>query len=574
MKKLCIVVIVMTCTCAMAFGANFSPTLLKLAAPQHIVYQFDGKPLTIPVTVTGVQANTIFTVFTKDKASTISKVTNGYLGWHYVNKVDTCVYVSGVYALDKGSNTVVWDGKNDDKAIVPAGEYTYYLWAYDGVNPKTLVTNYITWDHSTHSTFLTHDEKGIAKAQPVFYKANGTMKLTIGSDPMDSLLIETTKSATNRQFLINPYNNNDFFIHVLDKTRGEVCKYTWVPNGASTLVTEWGTNSGITYFHAGTDLTKGGGMAIVGEQIIVGLYDRDSSDANTVLCFLDINTGELNKKVDLSDRWFHLDDRTAGAQSGGGPGQVFQRNNMVFLSTFNACYREMIDPANEDVTEFVVWGNGNGDYVGDHNFDPTAAKPWVCFDYNVSPYAYTTHADANLFSTFGAYDMGAVSFGLIAPDGTGINYFALAGETAKFKQGLLFCDYGSAYDGAYTDNASAGTTVTGKGVWFIGHDSIKGVITNQVGVADAAPTVFTVAQNTPNPFNPATTINFSIPKAGKVTVDVFNAAGQKVDTIVNSQMTAGSHSVNWNAAKFSNGVYFCTVKTGSFSRTVKMTLLK
>ncbi len=575
MRKLFIFIVVMACTASLAFAANFTPTLLKISAPSTVLYNFDGKTLNIPVTITGTQANLIFTVFTKDKASTISKVKNGYLGWHYVNKIDTCVYVSGIYGFDKGTNAVIWDGKGDDKvSLVPAGEYTYYMWGYDGVGLKTMVTNYITWDHSTHSTFVTHDVNGTAKAQPIFYKANGAMKLTIGSDPMDSTLIETTKTPGGRQFLVDPSNYNNFFIHTLDKTRGKVSKYEWVPNGTPTLINTWGTDSGISYFHSGTTLTAGGGMAIVGDQIIVGLYDRDSSDANSVLCFLDIATGELNKKIDLSDRWFHLDDRTAGAQSGGGPGQVFQKNNMVFLSTFNACYREMIDPANEDEKEFVLWGNGNGDYVGDHNFEPTAAKPWVCFDYNVSPYAYTTHADANLFSTFGAYDMGAVSFGLIAPDGTGIGYFALAGETAKFKQGNLFVDYDSAYDGIYTDNASAGATVTGKGMWFIGHDSVKGIISNQVGVKDAAPAAFSVAQNTPNPFNPATTINFSIAKAGKVTVDVFNSAGQKVDTIVNSQMTAGSHSVNWNAAKFSAGVYFCTVKSGSFSKTVKMTFLK
>jgi len=129
----------------------------------------------------------------------------------------------------------------------------------------------------------------------------------------------------------------------------------------------------------------------------------------------------------------------------------------------------------------------------------------------------------------------------------------------------------------YTTN-NLNSTATAKAidstVWYVAHDSIKGIISNQVGVADAAPAAFAVAQNTPNPFNPTTTINFSIPKAGKVTVEVFNAAGQKVDTIVNSQMTAGSHSVNWNAAKFSAGVYFCTVKSGSFSKTVKMTFLK
>ena len=580
MKKTLVSIMLLAVFVSTAFGSAFSPNVLRFSAPQNIQYDFDGKNLNIPVTVSGAPVNALFFVFTKDKGESISAVTNGYLGWHYVNKIDTCLYVSGVNSFDIGSNVISWDGKDENGLPVTAGEYTYYLWGYDGVSQKTLVSNYILMDHSTHSTFVTHDENGDAKAQPIFYKANGTMKLVIGSDPMDSLLIETTSSIGNRQFLLNPDDHSTFFVHTLIQERGMVSKYSWVPNGESSLVSDWGTDDGISYFHsADTDLRKGGGMAIVDDKIIVGLYDRDSLDGNAVLCYLDKDDGELMETIDLTDRWYHLEDREeAGAQSGGGPGQVFARNKMVFLSTFNACYREMIDPSIEDTDEFVVWGNGNGDYTGDHNFEETSSKPWTCFDFNVSPYAYTTHADEHLFSSFGAYDMGAVSFGLIAPDGTGLGYFAFAGENANFKQGILYCDYGSAYDGVYTDNASAAAgeakPVTVPGVFFLGHDSIKGVIAKSPVAVEEAPAAFSVSQNSPNPFNPATAISFSIAEAGNVSIDVFNVAGQRVGTIANEFMDAGSHSVSWNASEFSAGVYFYTVNAGDISKTMKMTLLK
>ncbi|MHB9027532.1 MAG: T9SS type A sorting domain-containing protein [Candidatus Latescibacterota bacterium] len=573
-KKIIAVIMAATVLAAPAFCASFAPNVLKISAPLSIQYGFDGKDLNIPIEVTGTQASIMFLVFTKDKAASIGKVRNGYLGWHYVNKVDTCLYVSGAKAFAKGSGVISWDGKDENGGKVPAGEYTYYMWGYDNVNEKTMVTYKMTWSHSVHGIFETHDEKGVAKAQPNFYLHNGTQKWVIGTDPMDTTLVETTKSAGCRQFLLQPDDHKNFFLHTLLADKIQVSKWTWVPNGTSTPISDWGTESGLTYFHSGTKLTSGGGMAIVDDKIIVGVYDRDNPNANTALCYLDIEDGTLLRTIDLADRWFSLEDQAAGGQYCGGPGQVFAKNNMVFLSTFNACYREMINPAIEDTDEFVVWGNDNGDYTGDHNFEPTSPKKWVCFDFNVSPYAYTTHADEHLFSNFGAYDMGAVSFGLVAPDGTGLGYFAFAGETAKFKQGLLFCDYGSSYDGIYTDHASSGTTTTGKGIWFLGHDSIKGVISNQIGVKESAPAAFTVAQNTPNPFNPTTTISFTLAKAGKTTVEVFNAAGQKVDSILNANLNAGSHSVTWNAAKFSAGVYFYTVKGGNFSRTMKMTLLK
>ncbi|MHB9027533.1 MAG: T9SS type A sorting domain-containing protein [Candidatus Latescibacterota bacterium] len=581
MKKILAVLVVAAVFASSAFGIPFTPTVMKINAAPSIQYAFDGKTLNIPITVTGTQANILFLLFTKDKAETISKVKNGFMGWHYVNKIDTCVYVSGMKSYPVGSSTISWDGKDENGIQAPAGEYTYYMWGYDGVNSKTMAAWKMTWAHSTHPTFVTHDEKGVALAQPVFYNAAGTQKWTMGLDPLDSLLVETTSIAVPtgggiRQYLVQPDDYKYFFVDILEKTKGIIGKYERVPNGKSILVSGWGTNEGYSFFHSGTALNAGGGIAIVDDKIIKATYDRDNAAANTALYYLDWSDGSVIKQIDLADRWFSLEDQAAGGQYSGGPGQVFAKNKMVFLSTFNACYREMIDPSIEDTDEFVKWGNDNGDYVGDHNFDPGAKLKWVCFDYNVQPYAYTTHADANLFSSFGAYDMGAVSFGLIAPDGTGLGYYSYVGETAGYKQGNLYCDYGSAYDGIYTDIASSydKKKVAGIGTWFIGHDSIKGTIGTQIGVKDSAPATFAVAQNTPNPFNPSTTISFTLAKAGRTTVEVFNAAGQKVDTILNANLSAGSHSATWNASKRSAGVYFYTVKNGEFSKTMKMTLLK
>ena len=93
-------------------------------------------------------------------------------------------------------------------------------------------------------------------------------------------------------------------------------------------------------------------------------------------------------------------------------------------------------------------------------------------------------------------------------------------------------------------------------------------------VKNDKPTTFTLSQNTPNPFNPSTTIVFTLPSDGQVTVDIYNVAGQKVDTLIDDFMPAGSHSAVWDAADFPAGVYFYTVTAGEFTRTMKMTLLK
>ena len=234
----------------------------------------------------------------------------------------------------------------------------------------------------------------------------------------------------------------------------------------------------------------------------------------------------------------------------------------------------IVPTAGEDEEDWNRWVNSNGDYTGDHNFEEDSEKPWICHDYNVGPYKYQIHADANLFSVFPSFDMGALSFGMYAPDGTGLGYLAYSGETAGGKQSTTFLDEETAFDGMYMDNVSTEGDWSGPvGIWFLGHDSIRGIISDQVGV-DEAPSAYAVAQNAPNPFNPTTAISFTIADAGNVSIDVFNVAGQKVDTIASEFMSAGSHSVTWNATGFSAGVYFYTVKSGDFSKTMKMTLLK
>jgi hypothetical protein len=86
---------------------------------------------------------------------------------------------------------------------------------------------------------------------------------------------------------------------------------------------------------------------------------------------------------------------------------------------------------------------------------------------------------------------------------------------------------------------------------------------------------FSVSQNYPNPFNPVTKISFNIPEAGKVKLNVYNVLGNEVATLVNNEMNAGSHSVTFNAADLSSGVYYYRIEAeGKFVETKQMILLK
>ncbi len=93
------------------------------------------------------------------------------------------------------------------------------------------------------------------------------------------------------------------------------------------------------------------------------------------------------------------------------------------------------------------------------------------------------------------------------------------------------------------------------------------------------PTEFALAQNYPNPFNPTTTISFSLPTPGAVSLEVFNVLGQKVTTLVDGDMAAGIHSIEWDGKNsagvgVSSGVYFYRIATDNFVDTKKMMMLK
>jgi len=80
--------------------------------------------------------------------------------------------------------------------------------------------------------------------------------------------------------------------------------------------------------------------------------------------------------------------------------------------------------------------------------------------------------------------------------------------------------------------------------------------------------------NYPNPFNPVTTISFWLPETGRLKLDVFAVTGAKVATLADGVLSAGEHSVTWNASGFPSGVYFYRLRAGEFTGTGKMLLVK
>jgi Secretion system C-terminal sorting domain/CARDB len=90
----------------------------------------------------------------------------------------------------------------------------------------------------------------------------------------------------------------------------------------------------------------------------------------------------------------------------------------------------------------------------------------------------------------------------------------------------------------------------------------------------SVPNYYALGQNYPNPFNPSTKIQYAIPKAGDVQLTVYDILGRQVATLVNEFKNPGVYTVDFNASALSSGVYFYKIKSGSYTDTKKMLLVK
>jgi hypothetical protein len=109
-------------------------------------------------------------------------------------------------------------------------------------------------------------------------------------------------------------------------------------------------------------------------------------------------------------------------------------------------------------------------------------------------------------------------------------------------------------------------------------DNLGDIITSVKDV-NLSPAKFSLSQSFPNPFNPETRIQFSLPEKGYVRLNVYNMLGQLVAVLVNEELSAGTKEVVWNSKDqnghgVTSGVYFYRLETPQGAITKKMTLVK
>src|SRR5690606_17216972 len=109
-----------------------------------------------------------------------------------------------------------------------------------------------------------------------------------------------------------------------------------------------------------------------------------------------------------------------------------------------------------------------------------------------------------------------------------------------------------------------------KGFNVLGASSVMGIQDD----IDLPPDKYILYQSFPNPFNPETTIRFSLPHGSITSLKIYDILGREIASLINEYKTAGNYSVKFNGSKFASGIYFYRLQAGSFTETKKMILMR
>lgn len=158
------------------------------------------------------------------------------------------------------------------------------------------------------------------------------------------------------------------------------------------------------------------------------------------------------------------------------------------------------------------------------------------------------------------------------PDGYVVNYVWKTGDGRTVKGIAKNFDHAYLTVGTYVATLQVQDNDT---LWSV-PDSVTVTVTPSTGMdpAESSFPRFALYPSFPNPFNPETTVEFSIENSGFLILKVYDSLGREVAVLVNGHMPAGTHSVTWNAAGMASGWYLLRLKSAEGVRTQKVLLLR
>jgi hypothetical protein len=178
------------------------------------------------------------------------------------------------------------------------------------------------------------------------------------------------------------------------------------------------------------------------------------------------------------------------------------------------------------------------------------------------------------YLTYGTYNSKTLYL-KVKPNDAGYAYRIITNDTINLRavpyKGYKFLNW--TYSGSIVSQDSIYTVLEKNMVGGVLLDANFSELTS-IQSKEKLPSEYQLSQNFPNPFNPETTISYSIPKSEHVTLKVFDLLGREVATLVDEFKQAGTYKTNFNASGLTSGVYFYQLGAGSFVQTKKLMVLK
>ncbi len=241
----------------------------------------------------------------------------------------------------------------------------------------------------------------------------------------------------------------------------------------------------------------------------------------------------------------------------------------------------------EYIKDYIQSNGSDCAWVDDINFPSTGGTvgtPQISFsetdidfgshlDGDFTPYLFTitNSGDASMLGTISGNDIFRIKPVSEDEYNTTMNYVIPAGMTININV-MIF----PPSDGTYSTNL---IVTSDDPLNPVSNINVTAIVLPVANDDNHTALVTTLKGIYPNPFNPETTVSFSIKQDSKVFLDIYNLLGQKVKTLVSTNLKAGNHSYKWNGKddagrSVGSGIYFCRMNTGSYSATSKMVLMK
>jgi len=153
-------------------------------------------------------------------------------------------------------------------------------------------------------------------------------------------------------------------------------------------------------------------------------------------------------------------------------------------------------------------------------------------------------------------------------DSEGFNY-SYDFDLGEFTYQPQNCEEQPLCDEGLTDVDGVCTLVCDEGLI-----DVEGVCTSLNNSEIIIPTSFMLFPPYPNPFNPTTSISFSIPQLRIVSLKIYDITGKLITTLINEKLNIGYHSIDWDGSNQSGGVYLVRMESGDYIETQKLLLVK